>query len=229
MIVPEALCIDSIRKSAMGVVNFGSYWFFRTFKFGLTSWHYQRWIIGLIWFWIVPLGHVNRIGGWISIHEWDDRTFEHIASLWGNFVWIDGETSDAVSFERARSLIEIDWLCNIDEVITLEVEGDTFEIRIVETDRGAVQFDTGNALGSISEVVDERQEEEVHNDKDQVVVVICDVMSDGGVVGDVDVLAQGHSRGAMLMLGSDTARAGVPNEAGLELLGHNTQKLGASE
>ncbi|KAK9006450.1 hypothetical protein V6N11_035488 [Hibiscus sabdariffa] len=151
----------------------------------------------------------------IPVHAWADRTFENIASLWGTFVRIDGETSDAVSFERARVLIEMDWLCNIDEVIDLEVEGENFEFRVVETDRGAVQFERDDALISESEEEDERQEE------DPEVVATSNLALTDGVDGAVVAVLQdgshGHSRGSMLRLGSDDARVGDQNEAGLEL------------
>ncbi|KAK9033174.1 hypothetical protein V6N11_018211 [Hibiscus sabdariffa] len=175
----------------------------------------------------------------IPVDAWVDRTFENIASLWGNFVRIDGETSDAVSFERALVLIETDWLCNIDEVIDLEVEGENFEVRVVETDMDAVQFERVDTLVSESEEVDERQEEKVKSDEislravavqdtSQVGLAIAQSLLDeqdpamvatiDGVV--VDVLqdgSQGHSRGSMLRLGSDDARVGDQNEAAIEL------------
>ncbi|KAK8628629.1 hypothetical protein V6N13_009215 [Hibiscus sabdariffa] len=101
----------------------------------------------------------------IPVHAWDNRTFENIASLWGDFVRIDGATSAAVSFKRAQALIETDWLCNIDEVINLEVKGDMFEVRVVEIERGAVRFDRDDVLVSESEEIGKRQEEEVQSDK----------------------------------------------------------------
>ncbi|KAK9008964.1 hypothetical protein V6N11_080440 [Hibiscus sabdariffa] len=119
----------------------------------------------------------------ISVHAWAGRTFENIASLWGNFVRIDGETSDTVSFERARVLIE--------------------------TDRGAIQFDRVDALVSESEEVDQRQEKEVKSDEISLcAMAVQDTNQDG---------SQGHYGGSILRLGSDVARVGDQNEAGLEL------------
>ncbi|KAK8516152.1 hypothetical protein V6N13_025669 [Hibiscus sabdariffa] len=55
----------------------------------------------------------------------------------------------------------------------------------------------------------------------QVVADTHDVVSDGGVVGDVDVMAPGgsqdHFGGVMSILGSGAARVGDPNEGGLVL------------
>ncbi|KAK9006645.1 hypothetical protein V6N11_018980 [Hibiscus sabdariffa] len=129
-------------------------------------------------------------------------------------------------------------------VLTLKAN---FEVRVVETDRGVVQFERVDALVSESEEVDERQEEEVKSDEislhavavqdtsqvglaiaqspldeqDPAVVATSNVALTDGVDGAVVAVlqdgSQGHSRGSMLRLGSDDARVGDQNEAGLEL------------
>ncbi|KAK8685723.1 hypothetical protein V6N13_124760 [Hibiscus sabdariffa] len=192
-IAPEAVCTDFVSKSAMGVVDFDKKNILersvdiqvRTQMLALPA--LDNWLESFLG-WSPGSCKSNR-RVWLTmygilVHAWDNRTFENIASLWGNFVRIDGEPSAAVSFGRAQALIETDWLCNIDEVINLEVEGDTFEVRVFETDRGAVQFDRDDILGSDSEEVDERREEEA-------VDVACDTMLNGGVVGVVDAVLQG--------------------------------------
>ncbi|KAK9010345.1 hypothetical protein V6N11_036856 [Hibiscus sabdariffa] len=60
---------------------------------------------------------------------------------------------------------------NIPSIWDLEVEGENFEVRIVETDRGAVQFERVDVVVSKSEEVDERQEEEVKSDEISLCVV----------------------------------------------------------
>ncbi|KAK8628021.1 hypothetical protein V6N13_063733 [Hibiscus sabdariffa] len=131
-----------------------------------------------------------------------------------------------------------------DSTVTLKAN---FEVRVVETDRGVVQFERVDALVSESEEVDERQEEEVKSDEislhavavqdtsqvglaiaqspldeqDPAVVATSNVALTDGVDGAVVAVlqdgSQGHSRGSMLRLGSDDARVGDQNEAGLEL------------
>ncbi|KAK8685548.1 hypothetical protein V6N13_041548 [Hibiscus sabdariffa] len=155
----------------------------------------------------------------IPVHAWVDRTFENIPSIWGNFVRIDGETSDAVSFERARVLIETDWLCNIDEVVDLEVEGENFEVRIVETDRGAVQFERVDVVVSKSEEVDERQEEEVKSDEISLCVVAVQDTNQVGLENVQSLLEEQDS--AVVATINVALNDGVDgwdqNEAGLEL------------
>ncbi|KAH7852063.1 hypothetical protein Vadar_020156 [Vaccinium darrowii] len=87
--------------------------------------------------WSPELPIVMRRNVWIScygvpLHGWSVATFHKIAQLWGEVLSVDDATVQGTSFAAGKILIAANSWDKINESICLELNGRSFEVRVVE-------------------------------------------------------------------------------------------------
>ncbi|KAH7861656.1 hypothetical protein Vadar_029023 [Vaccinium darrowii] len=101
---------------------------------------------GLSWFnnwlddikqWSPDLTNTRRRNVWIScygvpLHGWSAVTFKRIGQLWGEVVAMEPATVKGLSFAAAKIMIATEKWENINEIIHLEVQQKTYEVRVIE-------------------------------------------------------------------------------------------------
>ncbi|KAH7843379.1 hypothetical protein Vadar_015904 [Vaccinium darrowii] len=98
--------------------------------------------------WSPELPIVRRRNVWIScygvpLHGWSVATFHKIAQLWGEVLSVDDATVKGTSFAAGKILIAANSWDKINESICLELNGRSFEVRVVE-DQVDAQGNSGN-------------------------------------------------------------------------------------
>ncbi|MCH85835.1 hypothetical protein A2U01_0006687, partial [Trifolium medium] len=106
-----------------------------------------------------------RIYG-IPAHAWNDVFFSQVTRPWGNFLNADDATSKKLTMDVARLLIRTSCQKPVDEFLYVNVNGETFHLRIIEDSNGPMRLMLPQPQGqdgrdNIRDSSDDEEEEEV--------------------------------------------------------------------
>ncbi|KAK7272804.1 hypothetical protein RIF29_13844 [Crotalaria pallida] len=79
---------------------------------------------------------------------WCEKTFKHLAAEVGSVILVDEGIENRSRMDKGRVLISTPLACSIDAVITITVEGEDFDVRLLEEYTGCCSFHNNDFMES---------------------------------------------------------------------------------